>query len=141
MDRFYGWSAFLGRAAAVLYAALSIGVVVFQVALAAGAPWGAYAMAGAFPGQLPVALRIAALVQTTLIAGMAVVVLSRAGLVLARWSGGRPWLMWCVVAFAAVGLVLNLITPSAGERAIWAPVALLLLASSTVVAIQGRSSH
>jgi hypothetical protein len=68
---------------------------------------------------------------------MAVVVLSRAGLVLARWSGMTRWLVWCVVAFAAVSLVLNLITPSAGERAIWAPVALLLLASSTVVAIDG----
>jgi hypothetical protein len=131
----------LGRAAAVLYAAVSAGVVVFQVALAAGVPWGAYAMAGAFLGQFPVALRIAALVQAALIVGMAVVVLSRAGLVLARWSGGRPWVVWCVVAFAAASLVLNLMTPSAGERPIWAPVALLLLANSTVVAIQARSSH
>ena len=74
------------RAAALLYAGVSAGVVVFQVALAAGAPWGAYAMGGAFPGQFPLALRVAALVQATLIAGMAVVVLSRAGLVLAGWS-------------------------------------------------------
>ena len=43
-------------------------------------------------------------------------------------------LVWWVVALEAVSLVLNLITQSAGERAIWAPVALLLLASSTVVA-------
>jgi hypothetical protein len=129
----------LGHAAALLYAVVSVGVVVFQVALAAGAPWGAYAMGGAFPGRFPVPLRIAALVQAALIAGMAVVVLSRAGLVLARWSGGTPWLVWCVVAFAAVSLLLNLITPSAGERAIWAPVALLLVASSTVVAIEARS--
>ena len=47
-------------------------------------------------------------------------------------------LVWLVVAFAAVSLVLNLITPSAGERAIWAPVAVLLLASSTVVATPER---
>jgi hypothetical protein len=76
---------------------------------------------------------------------MAVVVMSRAGLALARWSGASRWLVWVVVAFAAVSLVLNLITPSAGERAICAPVALLLLASSTLVAIQaasgGRSSR
>jgi hypothetical protein len=98
-------------------------------------------MAGAFPGQFPVMLRIAALVQAALIAGTAVVVLSRAGLVPARWSGGRPWLVWCVVAFAAVSVVLNLMTPSARERSIWAPVALLLLASSTVVAIQKRGSR
>jgi hypothetical protein len=132
----------LGRAAALLYAGVSAGVVVFQVALAAGAPWGTYAMGGAFPGKLPVTLRIAALAQAALIVGMSVVVLSRAGLVLAGWPKVTRWLVWCVVAFAALSLVLNLITPSAGERALWAPVALLLLASSTVVAIAdslGRS--
>jgi hypothetical protein len=96
-------------------------------------------MGGAFPGQFPPALRIAALVQAVLIAGMAVVVLSRAGLCFAGRSGVTRWLVWIVVAFAAVSLALNLITPSAGERAIWAPVALLLLASSTVVAIEGGS--
>jgi hypothetical protein len=35
-----------------------------------------------------------------------------------------------------MSFVLNLITPSAGERALWAPVLLLLLASSLVVAIK-----
>lgn len=124
----------LRRAAALLYAGVSAGVVAFQVALAAGAPWGAYAMGGAFPGKFQSTLRIAALVQAALIAGMTVVVLSRAGLVLPGWSGVTRWLVWVVVAFTALSLVLNLITPSAGERAIWAPVALLLLASSTLVA-------
>jgi hypothetical protein len=134
----------LRRPAALLYAGVSVGVVVFQVALAAGAPWGAYAMGGAFPGRFPLTLRIAALAQAALIAGMAVVVLSRAGLVLAGWFGVTRRLVWLVVAFAAVSLVLNLITPRAGERAIWAPVALLLLASSTVVATttgSGRSER
>ncbi|MEO8070097.1 MAG: hypothetical protein ABI652_01735 [Acidobacteriota bacterium] len=107
--------------------------------MAAGAPWGAYAMGGAFPGQFPLALRIAALVQAALIAGMAVVVMSRAGLVLAGSAAASRWLVWVVVAFAAVSVVLNLITPSATERAIWAPVALLLLASSAVVAVEGAS--
>ena len=96
-------------------------------------------MGGVFPGQFPSALRIAALAQAALIAGMAAVVMSRAGLIFAGWSGASRWLVWVVVAFAAVSLVLNVITPSAGERAIWAPVALLLLASSAVVAIEGAS--
>jgi hypothetical protein len=129
----------LGRAAALLDGAVSAGVVAFQIALAAGAPWGEYAMGGVFPGQFPLALRIAALAQAALIAGMAVVVMSRAGLILAGWSAASRWLVRVVVAFAAISLVLNLITPSAGERAIWAPVALLLLASSAIVAIEGAS--
>ena len=129
----------LKRAAALLFSAVSIGVVAFQVALAAGAPWGAYAMGAVFPGTFPVTLRIAALAQAVLVAGMAAVVLSRAGLVGSAWSGVTRWLVWWVVALEAVSLVLNLITQSAGERAIWAPVALLLLSSSTVVAFEGGS--
>ena len=41
------------RTAAIVYAATAAGVVAFQVALAAGMPWGEYAMGGAFPGQFP----------------------------------------------------------------------------------------
>ena len=96
-------------------------------------------MGGAFPGRFPLPLRIAALVQAALIAAMAVVVLSRAGLIFPRWPG-RRW-VWTVVAFAAVSLGLNLITPSAPERAIWAPVALLLLASSALVAARTESGR
>ena len=126
------------RAAALLYSAISVGVVLFQIALAAGAPWGAYAMGGAFAGTFPFALRLAAIAQAALIAAMAVVILSRAGLVRGRWSTVTGRLVWVVVAFAAVSLILNLSTPNARERAIWAPVAAVLLASSTVVALQRR---
>jgi hypothetical protein len=50
------------RMAAFHYAIITLTVVAFQIALAAGAPWGAFAMGGAFPGQFPPALRIVALV-------------------------------------------------------------------------------
>lgn len=126
------------RAAAYLFATVSGVVVAFQMALAAGAPWGAYAMGGAFPGQFSPALRVGAVVQAALIGGMAGVVLSRAGVALPGWVRPARWLVWVVVAFSAVSLVLNLITPSAGERALWAPVAVLLLASSSVVAVTSR---
>jgi hypothetical protein len=122
------------RVAAILYTVISLAVIVFQIALAAGAPWGAYAMGGTFPGQFPPALRITAVIQAALLAGMALVVLARAGLILPGWMRASRWLIWFVVAFAALSLVLNLITPSAGARAIWAPTAFLLLASSATVA-------
>ncbi len=131
----------LRRLAAILYAIISFGVIAFQIALAAGAPsWGAFAMGGAFPGQFPPALRIGALIQAAVLGAMAAVVLARAQLILPSWNRVSRWLMWFVVAFAALSLFLNLITPSAGERAIWAPTALLLLASSAVVAFS-RSSE
>ena len=127
------------RFAAIIYAIVSLGVVAFQIAFAAGAPWGAYAMGGAFPGQFPPALRIAAIIQALLLAGMAAIILARAGLIFPGWSRVSRRLAWFVVAFAAVSLVLNLLTPSAGERAVWAPTALLLLISSAMVAFSSSS--
>ena len=120
--------------AAIIYAIVTVGVIVFQIALAAGAPWGAYAMGGASPGQFPPALRIAAIIQAALLAGMAAVILTRAGLILPGWSRASHWLVWIVVALTAFSLVLNLLTSSAGERAIWAPTLSLLLISSLIVA-------
>lgn len=131
----------LKRIAALIYTIISIAVVAFQVALAAGAPWGAFAMGGAFPGQFPPALRIAALVQAVLLIALAAVVLARSGVLLPGWLRISRWLIWFVVAFAALSLVLNLITPSTGERAIWAPVAFLLLISSGIVAFKSFSER
>jgi hypothetical protein len=126
--------------AAWLYSVVSVGVILFQLALAAGAPWGQYAMGGAFPGQFPPTLRVAAVIQAALLLGMATVVLGRAGIVFRGWARHWRWLIWVVVAYGVIGLILNLITPSAGERAIWAPVTLVMLVSSLVVARRTATS-
>ena len=73
--------------------------------------------------------------QAAILVLIALVVLSRAGLVLAKWAGMSTWLVWVVVAFSAVALVLNMMTSSAGERRIWAPASLVLLACSLTVAL------
>ena len=122
------------RIAGIVYAAATAVVAAFQIALALGAPWGAYAMGGAFPGQFPPALRIAALVQAGILIGLAGIVLARAGIGLKGWGRVARWMVWVAVAFSAVSLVLNLITPSAGERMLWAPVALVLFVCSLLVA-------
>lgn len=129
------------RGAAILYALVTMVVVAFQLALAAGAPWGEYAMGGAFPGQFPPPMRVGAVVQALILAGFAGAVLSRAGIAFLGWSKVSRWLIWVVVAFSALSLVLNLITPSAGERAIWAPVAFVMLASSLSVGILSRTEN
>jgi hypothetical protein len=122
------------RLAAIGYAVISAGVVAFQVALAAGVPWGSYAMGGAFPGRFPPAMRVAALVQAALIVLMTLVVLSRAGLTLPSWSDASRRLVWLVVALGVVSFALNVATPSAGERMIWAPATFVLLACGVLVA-------
>jgi hypothetical protein len=110
-------------AAAVAFTVTTVGVVLFQLALALGAPWGAYAMGGTFPGRYPPAMRVAAVGQAALLATVSVVVLSEAGIILPSVSQALPWLIWMAVVFSAVGVVVNMITPSAGERRIWVPVA------------------
>jgi hypothetical protein len=122
------------RLAALVYTVVSVGVIAFQIALAAGAPWGEYAMGGAYPDQFPPELRVAAVVQAAILALLALVVLARAGVALPKWSRMARWSIWFVVAFSVVSLVLNSITPSARERAIWAPVALVMVICSVTVA-------
>lgn len=121
--------------AAIVFAIAMVGVVGFQVALALGAPWGAYAMGGSFPGRYPPRMRVAAILQAVVLALVGLVVLSHAGLVLPAIAETVPWLVWLAVALSGVSLVLNAITPSAGERRLWVPVAAVMLFSSLVVAI------
>lgn len=123
------------EAAAIVFAVAAGVVVAFQIALALGAPWGAYAMGGAAPGRFPTALRVAALVQGLLVALLGLVVLSTAGLAVPDLAEAQPWLIWVAVAVAAVALLLNAISRSPGERRIWTPVAAVLLISSLVVAL------
>ena len=127
----------LTELAAIVFTIMTLCVVGFQVALALGAPWGAYAMGGAFPGRYPVRMRVAAVVQSVILAVIAVAVLSAGGVVTAPWGVTPTWAIWGVVALLGVGLVLNLITPSAGERRIWAPVVAVMLACSIVVVVAG----
>ena len=128
------------RTAAIVFSVFTVGVIVFQLALAAGAPWGEYAMGGAYPGQFPPDLRVAAIIQAALLAGLIAVVLMRAGLLATRRFRLVSRLAWFVVAFTVVAFILNVITPSASERAIWAPVTLVLLVSSVIVATGKPSS-
>ncbi len=123
--------------AAVIYSLITLVVVGFQLALALGAPWGAYSMGGVFPGRFPPVMRLAAVAQAVLLGLMAAVVLSRAGLVLPGWSQAAGWLTWVIVAFIAVSVLLNAISPSMGERRLWVPVTLVQVASSLTVALTG----
>jgi hypothetical protein len=124
------------RGAAAVYLFACTAVIAFQIALALGAPWGAYAMGGSFPGQLPPTARITALGQAALLAFTALVVVSRAALALPRWSRASHWLVWAVVAILSLSLVGNLLTPSAGERMLWVPVLVLMLVTSILVATE-----
>jgi hypothetical protein len=125
----------LPAVAALVFVVVAAGVIAFQLAMALGAPWGSYAMGGAFPGRFPAPMRIAAAVQAVVIGAIAVAVLSAAGLAIRDLAVAVPWLIWVAVVVSALALVLNAISRSAGERRIWIPVAAVMLVSSLVVAL------
>lgn len=120
--------------AAKIFAGAAALVIAFQIALALGAPWGELTMGGGMTGVLPAPMRLAAGLQALVIGGCIVVVLARAGVLRAAPGRGLKGLAWAVAALFAISLVLNLITPGAWERALWAPVALVLFATALRVA-------
>ena len=123
--------------AGLVFAAAAAGAAAFQVALALGAPWCAYAMGFNYTATIHMSTLVAAVVQALILGGLAGVVLARAGLMLATWAPTASWLIWVAVAFSAVSLLLNSITTSTGERLVWVPVAIVMLASSLAAALLG----
>jgi hypothetical protein len=109
--------------------------VLFQLALAAGMPWGHLAMGGRFPGKFPPNLRVGAVIQGAVLTFLALIVFAKAGAAFPQLLPLSNALIWVVVGINALSLVLNLITPSQWERRLWAPVALGMVVCSLVVAL------
>jgi hypothetical protein len=121
--------------AAILFAVLTSVAVVFQVALAIGAPWGEFTLGGKYRGRLPRPVRIIPIVSAALLLGFALIVLARAGLAFANIRAASQWLIWIVIGYCALGAVANAITPSRRERRLWLPILVLMLGSSALVGV------
>lgn len=103
-------------------AGLLLGVVAFQAALAAGAPWGAATQGGGNEGVLPDALRIGSVVTLVIYALLAVAV----GTSLLPATARRR-ILYAATALMVVATLLNIASPSFIERIIWAPVTIALV--------------
>ena len=106
-----------------------LGIIAFQVAVATGAPWGAYTQGGQHHGVLPTQGRILAGLSVLVLVVMAFALLARVSQgPFKRFPRRRLRLLyWFTIIFAALSVVLNLITKSSIEREIWAPVSIVLL--------------
>ena len=114
--------------AALIQAVISLGVVIFQLALAAGAPWGEFTMGGQYKGTLPRSLRMGAAVSAVIMLAQAGHYLAQARLVPKLLDPtGDNVVNWIWFGFSLAGLILNSISRSKKERNTWVPV---LLASS-----------
>lgn len=122
--------------AAILAVALLGILIVFQLALAAGAPLGYAAWGGRNPGVLPTGLRVAsAVVGLVMYPIFIAVILAAAGLIGDDWLPFDPRIvMWVFAAFFALGVVANAISRSPRER-IWSPVSGVIAICCGVIAL------
>jgi hypothetical protein len=123
-----------GRAAAVAAAISFAGIATFQVALAAGAPWGHAAWGGAH-AHLSTAQRVGSAAAVVVWTAAALIVLGRAGL----WGADKlaplfRWGTWFFATLSAIGALLNFASQSRWENFIFGPLALVLAILCVVVA-------
>lgn len=124
----------LETVSAIIFTTLTGIVIIFQGCLAAGVPWGEASMGGRYPGKYPPKMRFIAVMNILILGFIAAIVLSDANLMFPQLNPISTIVIWIIVAFYIIGTIMNTITPSKMER-IWAPVTLIQLITSLVVAI------
>lgn len=123
--------------AAVIATGLIGVIIVFQLALAAGAPWGAASWGGRHSGVLPTHLRIASAVAGLMVyPAMLIFILDAADLVTLGVAdrGVTITLLWVLMGLFGLATVANLASPSRVES-LWAPVALGVAVCCASIAI------
>ena len=125
----------MGTVAAILFCVLMVALAIFQLALIAGAPIGQLAWGGQ-DRVLPARKRVGSVTSIVLYALFSIVVLQRAGLVAIIPTQGIVDIgIWALVAYFALGIVMNALSRSKPERWTMAPLSLLLAVLTLVVAL------
>lgn len=109
-------------------------VILFQLLLAAGMPWGKASMGGKYPGKYPAKMRVIAIVNALILLFFIAIIIAESGFGFdsLKWISGIG--IWVVSAFFLISTVMNSITPSKIER-IWAPVSLITMVACLIIAL------
>jgi hypothetical protein len=126
----------LATISSIFLVVITLIVMVFQVALALGAPWGEYAYGGTKTGKLPTGFRINSVVA-------AVVMLAISGHYLAQLGVFEPILdtaensvaNWVLVGFTGLSALANNATRSKKERIVWGIPTILMFLAALAVAL------
>jgi len=125
----------LAPTAAIVFTVLMAGLIIFQVALIAGAPLGHFAWGGQ-DRVLPVQKRLGSAISIGLYLIFAVLVLQRAGLAnVLPWPGVVFVATWVLAGYFALGIVLNAVSRSRPERLTMAPLSAVLTVLTVIVAL------
>jgi hypothetical protein len=121
---------------AYVFIGLAVGIALFQIVLALGAPLGEFTLGGKYPGKLPGKLRVAALFQIVILFIFTAMIASKAGIAFGSLHGVARIGAWVVFAFFVPGSILNLSSPSKKEKLVMGPLNIIALVCAFMVAIQ-----
>lgn len=127
------------EAAAVVAAIVFALLALFQVALAAGAPFGGVSWGGTHQGKLPRQMRFGSAIGVVVLVLAALIVLAAAGVI--GWSpipeGALTATVWVLAGFLVFNTLGNLASKSRFERLVFGPVTAFLVVLCVTVALTG----
>lgn len=128
------------RVSAIIAAGLLAAFAALQVALAAGAPWGGLVWGGVDEGQLANGLRIASGVAAVVLSWMALVLLTRGGVVSRTKIVPSRHLKvetWAIAGVMTLNTLGNLASGNSFEQLVAAPVTATVAAIAVFLALRG----
>ena len=127
-------------AASLIAATLFLLIAAFQLALVFGAPWGVATQGGFTDGPLPPVNRIIAFISMLLLLAFAFAILARAGLGPAKHLPHRLVTVgaWITTVYACLGVLMNAVSQSPLERAIWVPIGIVLAICCVITMVTSR---
>lgn len=116
----------------ILYLALLIFTISFQIGLIIGMPWGEWTMGGYNKGALPIRLRFGAFISASILSFFALTISNKINLFGLNISL-PSWVSFLIIGFNVLAVIANSITQSPKERKLWQPITIVMLICSLVI--------
>lgn len=127
----------LGQLSALVASIVLIGLMIFQLLLVLGRPYGQYAWGGQHR-VLPIGYRIGSVIAIIIYVISVIVMLESAGLIsFISNTAISQYGIWVLFIYFLIGVPLNAISRSKPERNTMTPIVLLLCVLTLVVALSG----
>lgn len=116
----------------ILYLALLLFTILFQIGLVFGKPWGEYTMGGYNKGVLPIKIRIAPFISILILSFFALFVINSTQILSINFSF-PSFIKWFIIGFNVLAVIANSATQSKKERRLWQPITIVMLVCSLLV--------
>jgi hypothetical protein len=116
----------------ILYLALLLFTILFQIGLVFGKPWGEYTMGGYNKGVLPIKIRIAPFISILILSFFALFVINSTQILSTNFSF-PSFIKWFIIGFNVLAVIANSATQSKKERRLWQPITIVMLLCSLVL--------